>query len=56
MHIGSTVEGTIAPGKDAVDVIDAVLLRAPSPALPNSGPVKSLRKKNQENGASTAAP
>lgn len=25
MHIGSTVEGTIAPGKDAVDVIDAVL-------------------------------
>ena len=25
MHIGSTVEGTIAHGKDAVDVIDAVL-------------------------------
>ena len=25
MHIGSTVEGTLAPGKDAVDVIDAVL-------------------------------
>lgn len=25
MHIGSTVEGAIAPGKDAVDVIDAVL-------------------------------
>jgi anthranilate synthase component 1 len=25
MHIGSTVEGALAPGKDAVDVIDAVL-------------------------------
>ena len=25
MHIGSTVVGTIAPGKDAVDVVDAIL-------------------------------
>lgn len=41
MHIGSTVSGQIAEGRDALDAVDAILPAGTRPELPSCGPARS---------------